>query len=799
MKIPNNSNLSKEMTANIKDYSKKIKSLESFAKSVRKNPGQYLSSTGNEGQLNAIREVFQNATDELNRLVSPCDKVWIEFWEGSFRTVVIDNGRGIPAEDIVRVFSREHTSTNYEKHKGEYPSGLHGVGSKCTNAVSSRFTVTTYRLGKAYQIEFSEGEPLKKYGTGKKGPDGKEIFMPKEIKYPAGAQGTVVDFEPDFSIMGKITLTHKDIYRLVSNIVPLLKPGAEVFYTAHLLDGSTFTDHLVNKDGVLTYLINKTDKPMIKPIIYTHDTGEMKVEVAMTYVANVNAGPDVMTFANTSPVNTQLSTPSIGYFKGVCDFFKGYMNKIFLANNKKKLEVTNSDVLTGLVGIVAAAHMDVMFDGQAKNVCKTQELTPFVREITIEALKDWSKKNPDDLQKLCNFLKDVATARTKADKEKINISKKYKTNTISGTPKGFIKAEKKDHLELFIVEGLSAASPCQTSRNEYQAIFPIRGKMPNAFSKSREEFLKNEEVQAILAIIGCGYGKNFDISNCKYDKIIILADADYDGFHIRTLILKFLLTYCRPLIEEGRVYAVLSPLYHVDKGTKKWKYFIDKDDFTQYVRDEFVKANKVVHQKTKKEFTKSEISSLIINNNNYDFYMERIANNYMIDPILLEDLLLLRNEAFNKFNDFKKLISKKYKYLKIERKGDAVLLNGLVNGINGDREHTIIFNEQLINACSILLGYLDKSEKRYLLNGHKIGLYQLISTFRKSEPKNIERAKGLGSLNDIEIGVSTLNPQNRKLLRYTTEDITREIEEMRKVNDDKFTLIKDVDISQYEF
>ena len=323
--------------------------------------------------------------------------------------------------------------------------------------------------------------------------------------------------------------------------------------------------------------------------------------------------------------------------------------------------------------------------------------------------------------------------------------------------------------------------------------------MPNAFSKSREEFLKNEEVQSILAILGCGYGKNFDISNCKYDKVIILADADYDGFHIRTLILKFLLVYCRPLIEEGRVYAVLSPLYHVDKGTKKWKYFIDKDDFTQYVRDEFVKANKVVHQKTKKEFTKSEISSLIINNNNYDFYVERIANNYMIDPILLEDLLLLRNEAFNKFSEFKKLISKKYKYLKIEKKGDVVLLNGLVNGINGDREHTIIFNEQLLNACAVLIGYLDKSEKRYILNGHKIGLYQLISTFRKSEPKNIERAKGLGSLNDIEIGESTLDPRNRKLLRYTTEDITREIEEMRQVNDDKFTLIKDIDISQYEF
>jgi len=157
-----------------------------------------------------------------------------------------------------------------------------------------------------------------------------------------------------------------------------------------------------------------------------------------------------------------------------------------------------------------------MFDGQAKNVCKNGDLLDFVRQLTFDSLQEWSKVNPDDLQKLCQYIKDVSIARAKADKAKSDVSKKYNTNDLLSIPKGFVKAENKDHLELFIVEGLSASSPCETGRDSRnQAIFAIRGKMPNAMSTSREKMLNNEEVSAILGILGCGYGKNFDISKCS--------------------------------------------------------------------------------------------------------------------------------------------------------------------------------------------------------------------------------------------------------------------------------------------
>lgn len=264
------------------------------------------------------------------------------------------------------------------------------------------------------------------------------------------------------------------------------------------------------------------------------------------------------------------------------------------------------------------------------------------------------------------------------------------------------------------------------------------------------------------------------------------------GYHIRVLVLKFLLLYCRPLIEEGRVYAALSPLYHVSKGTRQWQYYTDRDDFIKYVQGDFYSKHTLIHQAKKTPFTKTELTSLVVNNSNYDIMLEKIADNYAIYPVLLEDLMLLRSSPFA---TLKKNLEKKYPYIKVTQEKGQAVIDGIVNDVS----HLFAFNQNLVNACTPILPYIDRSEKRYLLDGQKVGLYELIKTYRQSEPKNIERAKGLGSLNAAEIGYSTLDPARRKLIRYTTQDIEKEIEEMRIVNDDQFQLIKDLDISQYEF
>lgn len=519
--INNGSNLTKEQIQAIKDYDNEIKTIELFVDSVRQNPGEYLSSIRNEGWMNAVREVIQNSTDEMNRDESPCNYVKVEYFEVINRCIVSDNGRALSKENIVRVFTREHTSTNFIKKKGVYSSGLHGVGSKCTNAVSKRFSVTSYRLGKGYHIDFSEGKPLPEYR-----------MIPKEIPNKDNRQGLIVDFEPDKKIMKEITLQCEDILNFLENLVPLLKLNATIEFIGHKSDKKTIIRKvLVNENGISTFLVRSTENPYIKPIIFGAEyDGEMKCDIAITFESDVNKGPNVITFANMTPVNTQLSTPSQGFFQGIQTFFRNYMNKVYLPAFKRKLEVINSDVTTGLIAVVSASHINVMFDGQAKNVCKNIELIDFVKQVTIQNLTKWSKERPEDLQKLCEFFKDVANTRSKIDKEKINVSKKYKTSSFVDLPEKYKKAENKEGLELYILEGDSAAASASAGRDtRYQAIFPIRGKMPNAFSTTKEKFLQNAEVQAILTILNNGnWGKNFDIEKCPFEKVIILADADYD-------------------------------------------------------------------------------------------------------------------------------------------------------------------------------------------------------------------------------------------------------------------------------
>lgn len=776
------SQLTKEQIEAIENYGKDIKTIENFSDSVRENPGHFLGGINNTGAMNAIREIIQNSFDELNNNESPCNYIKIEFFEGINRCIVSDNGRAIPQEDIIRVFTTSSTSSHYSHKKNVFVSGRNGYGQKCSVAVSTIFKIWSYRLGKGYYMEFIEGKPSKNNP------------IPKEIPNKNNYQGLTTDFEIDTKIMKEVTLKYLDILNLLEQLIPLSNIGATVDFIGHLTNGDVVKKTLVNNDGLLTFLVNADIKPLIKPIYYEYNNnGIMRCRIAITYNSDINSNTNILSFANMTPVNTQLSTSSQGFFQGVIHFFKNYMNKVYLINSKRKLEIINNDILVGLTGVVDAAHHNMVFDSQSKNVCKQPDLLPFVKEVTIKYLQEWSDKNPEDLQKLCEFFKDVATARTRLDKEKVKINVKYKQNNFTDLPAKYKKAEGKDNLELYLNEGSSAASAFLSARfTKNQASYELKGKIINVFSANTNAILNNPEVRDIITILGAGYGKNFDLSKCPFEKVIILTDADYDGYHIRTLVLKLFLLYFRPLVEDGRLYIALSPLYVVNNNTKNATYFIDKDDFNCYVRDQFWKNNKIQHFKTKKPFNKVEFSSLILNNKDYKSLIETVGYNYAIYPILLEDILILRNESYRKIKTF---IEKKYPYLTVKLQSNQVL----IDGIAFDASHTIVLNDLLLNSCKSIIPYIDKSEKRYVVNGKFIGLYELLKIYTSTEPKNITRVKGTGELSPYALRESTLDVSHRKLLRYTASDIIREIEEMKKINDDKYSLIKDLDISKYEF
>lgn len=729
---------------NVAAYGKEIKTLSSFTEAVRKTPGQYIGYVGNKGFINMIREVLQNSMDELEKDKSPCTEIWTEYNEQDHTFICKDNGRGIPFNNMERIFTSEHTSSNFEKTGGEFSSGRHGVGAKVTNALSSEFFVDSYLCkelspdGKAYhrRIEFYDGAPWKKG----------EISLPNKENW----QGSKVEFRPCYEIMGKITVTCEDVMGLIDLLLPLMKIGAIINFKGTTLTGKSIKRRIVNEDGIYTFLFSQTTKPVAAPIRIFGMNKEMtmKADIAFTWAADELDNPEVvLSFGNMCPTISE-SIHVTAFLDAVANYFRVYMNKIFLGKNPK-YTIQNSDVKSGLKAVVSAFHILPMFSGQAKEILSNADLGPFIKDLVRSGLDDWMKKNPADVQKVCNFIKNVALLRLRTSKEKIKLQAKS-TSVFTGLPSKYIKPSGKKDLELFLVEGDSALGSCTTARDtNKQGIFPLRGKVANAMTTSKKKFFENEECKAIYTILDCGEGRTCDPDKCKFDKIIFMADADMDGLHIRTLLLKMFLVYYRPLVEAGKVYSAVPPLYGIAKKnkamrtikdyTENMQYFTTSVDFVKYVYKVFMKQNSVAHTDGK-PFKQNELIDLLYKNYGYVDDLESLCKDYACNPHVMEYVYTMITHGVD-FNKIKKAVKKKYPYLNTEMKNGILVVQGLAE----EQIHTLIFNPNMLEDCAKRIGtYINKDTTllNFKLNGSQVDLYQLMKALKKSEPPNLVHFKG---------------------------------------------------------
>ena len=314
--------------------------------------------------------------------------------------------------------------------------------------------------GSAGKVEFIEGELTKK-GT-------------QTIKKPTKKHGLITTFAPS-EMMGEITVTDIEIENLTWLITHLCLPGTKIIFNAIDLAGNKHKSIIENKYGIIEILDKFCEKRLIEPIYLMHDNGTMKIEALLTY--DVGSVDDIVIkgFANMCPCDA--GTHIDGFIDAIVKYFRDYMNKIYLANNKKKLTVKAEDIRTGLRGVVSSFHIKPLFTGQSKEIFSKEDMKPFAYEQTLKALEEWASTNPSDLQKVCKYLKEVCEIRSKQDNEKVKMSDKYNTSVVSGYPAKYKKPNGKKNIELIICEGDSAASGMENNRDKSkQGILPIRGK-----------------------------------------------------------------------------------------------------------------------------------------------------------------------------------------------------------------------------------------------------------------------------------------------------------------------------------
>ena len=534
---------------------------------VRKRPAMYIGSTNTYGLHHLVWEIVDNAVDEAlngygNKITVTINK------DGSLS--VLDEGRGIPVDihkktkmpAVQLIFTTLHSGGKFSEQAYKSSAGLHGVGSAVTNALSLFCDVTVYKDGKINHIRFENGGKLK---------------QPLEVLGTTLKHGTLVTFKPDPKIFSTVEFKWDTIYNHLQESAYLLKKVHFILKDERTKNEAEF----YYENGLREYIENlNQSKQVLGPVIdFSDETNNISIELAFQYCLE-DYNETIYSYVNnvrTRDGGTHESGFKTGITKAVNDFAEANN----LLRNKQKLE--GSDIREGLTAIVSLRMPESIleFEGQTKGKLGTQQALSAVSNLIYTKFTYYLNENKEFASNLIRKCIDSQTARLEARKAKEEVRNKKRKETVILSDK-LTPAHGKDYElnELFIVECDSAGGSAKKGRNpKTQAILPLRGKPLNTDSITMDRLLKNEEIATIINTIGAGYGSNFDIDNIHYGKIIIMTDADTDGAHIQTLLLTFFYHYMKPLINAGKVFVAVPPLYRVYKGSgKDYKYRYAWDD-----------------------------------------------------------------------------------------------------------------------------------------------------------------------------------------------------------------------------
>ena len=535
---------------------------------VRKRPGMYIGSVSTKGLNHLIYEIVDNAVDE--HLAGYCDRIKVTL-EADGSATVDDNGRGIPvgmhekgvsAERLV--FTTLHAGGKFDNSAYKTSGGLHGVGSSVVNALSTRLTVRVRNGGLIYEDRYEQGIPVVELENG---------LLPVVGK--SRESGTWVNFLPDDTIFEKTRFKEDEVKSRLHETAYLNPQLTIVFEDKRRDTPETIEFH--EPDGIVGFIkdLNKSKETVSDVIYFNGESEGISVEVALQYVNEFHE--NVLGFCN-NIYNAEGGTHLTGFKTMFTSVINSYSRELNILK-EKDANFTGADVRNGMTAVVSIKHPDPRFEGQTKTKLDNQDASKVVSKVTGEEITRYFDRNLENLKNIIGCAEKAAKIRKTEEKAKTNMLTKQKFSFDSNGKLANCESRDASRCEIFIVEGDSAGGSAKTARDRsYQAILPIRGKILNVEKASIDKVLANAEIKTMINAFGCGfsegYGNDFDITKLRYDKIIIMADADVDGAHISTLLLTLFYRFMPELIFEGHVYIAMPPLYKAmpSKGNEEYLY-----------------------------------------------------------------------------------------------------------------------------------------------------------------------------------------------------------------------------------
>ena len=733
-----------------KDYGegniKVLKGLEA----VRKRPGMYIGDTNVSGLHHMIYEVVDNSIDEA--MAGYCDTIDVELTrEGS--AIISDNGRGIPVgihptEGISAatvVLTVLHAGGKFDKDTYKVSGGLHGVGVSVVNALSKKLVVNIKRDGNLHRQEFAKGIPQGDL----------------EIIKTTNKTGTQVEFWPDDTIF-EVTQFDKEILTKRFRELAYLNPKITINFKDQR-DGFSESYHF---EGGLESFVTDMNKanPVSKAVSFSGGEEDVMVDFALMY--NETYSENLLSFVNNIKT-PDGGTHEAGFRAGLTRVITNYI-QANAAAREKDTKITGDDIREGLIAVVSVKVPEPQFEGQTKGKLGSSYVKPIVQKMVFDVLSKYFEENPIEARAIMDKALMAARGREAAKRAR-DLTRKKEGLSIGTLPGKLADCQSKDATisELYLVEGDSAGGSAKQGRDRvFQAILPLKGKILNVEKSRLDKILKSDEITNMITALGCGIGEEFDNEKLRYHKIIIMTDADVDGSHIQTLLLTFFFRFLNPLVENGHIYLAQPPLYRYKKG-KKEIYLKDEKALNEFLIEtgiegvefegignadlidflKIVAAYRSVLKELEKRFSVISAVRYMIENpdivsKNYGEIFEilknyleaqghNILNSYVSDEEAriyvqtesgLEELLVNENLFTNPLYEEALYISRKIKERGIELKGDV-------------------------------LDTLDEVEKNA-----KKGAY-------------IQRYKGLGEMNPEQLWETTMNPENRRLLRINVKDL----------------------------